>query len=399
LDVLEGAPVSRIALISLPVLDLRPLKDAPLRSLNVMNCPVEDLSSLKGMQLEELYLEATRVRDLKPLAGMNLKRLCLDKTSVSDLSPLKDMKLEQLWAGTTRISNLHPLRGMPLRLLHIDGCPVLEDVSPLLDLPLLEQVWLPSTAKNAHLLRSHPRLKYISYQFDSDLQRPQHTKEEFFSIAQPDTESNLARDQKFTDLEKLLSSRVKSNRTAEASRDYYQLAVVRLALGDYWGYRRLCSQIYRSFGGQFIPKTTFSVALAPELGAAKDELAYLLKVLQEERNDDVVSVTLASALGQFRLGNLDSAEQVLAPFRKPEWPGGWPKNCSLDATAAMIRINRGDLSRAREVLTRDRSVLDSQRNVAHGDEWPDWLVAEILTREAEAVLANAERGRVKDLSR
>ncbi|MFA5189220.1 MAG: SUMF1/EgtB/PvdO family nonheme iron enzyme [Verrucomicrobiia bacterium] len=100
--------------------DLSPLKGLPLTWLYCQNNPISDLSPLRDMPLTVLSLGVTQVSDLSPLAGMKLIVLSVNDTAVSDLSPLAGMPLSVLWCNNSKVTDLSPLQGMPLRELRCD---------------------------------------------------------------------------------------------------------------------------------------------------------------------------------------------------------------------------------------------------------------------------------------
>jgi len=88
--------LEHLALQSLPVKDLGPLKGLRLKSIDLRDTPVVDLAPLRGMPLEKVLLDRTRVSDLGPLSGSPVRHLQIWDTAVTDLRPLKDMPLTYL---------------------------------------------------------------------------------------------------------------------------------------------------------------------------------------------------------------------------------------------------------------------------------------------------------------
>jgi len=170
LSVINGTKVS----------DLKPLQGLPLTHLLLENNFVSDLGPLRGMPLRMLSLRSSKVSDLSPLAEMTeLRELAVSSTPVVDLRPLKNLKLARLVAGTTGIGDITPLAGMPLRALHLDKTQV-HDLRPLLECPDLEELTIPQDGTNVALLRHHPKLKRLSYDYDSTYNGPSLTVEEFW---------------------------------------------------------------------------------------------------------------------------------------------------------------------------------------------------------------------------
>ena len=73
-------------------------------------------------------------------------------------------------------------RGRRLKPLRFDQTAV-KDVSPLLDLPILEAAMVPRGATNLEVLRHHPTLKYLGWEDDWDTpnNRPKLTTAEFWT--------------------------------------------------------------------------------------------------------------------------------------------------------------------------------------------------------------------------
>jgi Leucine-rich repeat (LRR) protein len=98
--------------------------------LNFRRVPISSLELLRGAPVSKLHLGNTAVTDLAPLRGMPLKHLIVYGTKVVDLRPLKGMPLEYLHAGDSKVDDISVLRGMPLQSLWLHNCPV-TDISPL----------------------------------------------------------------------------------------------------------------------------------------------------------------------------------------------------------------------------------------------------------------------------
>jgi len=138
-----------------------------------------DLKILNGAPISELALAGTAVSNLAPLRGMVLKRLWLYNTKVTDLSPLKGMPIEFLHLAGTKVTDLSALHGMPLTSILLHDCPALTDLSPLTDLKELKDITLPSNAKNIEFLRDLPKLERIGFKDDKEF-RPNQTAAEFW---------------------------------------------------------------------------------------------------------------------------------------------------------------------------------------------------------------------------
>ncbi len=168
--------------------NLKPFARLPINSLNLRQTQIEDLSALARMPLRELHLSYSSVRDLtplhtrplrtltvafspvesiEPLAGAPLVHLILSSTRVKDLSPLEKMPLQTLHLDRTPITNLKALTGLPIRELRLDGCEQLHDLTPLAQCTNLEVLTLPQKHGEIGFLKNLPKLKRISYHYDS----------------------------------------------------------------------------------------------------------------------------------------------------------------------------------------------------------------------------------------
>ncbi len=151
--------------------------------VHVPRQPIRDLSMFAGaLNLSQLNLDGcSEVADLSPLRGLQLKTLSIGHTAVTDLSPLKDMRLQNLWMSDTKVTDLSALRGMPLKILYMNECSLLTDLSPLLEMPELEEVLLPENAVEITHLKEMKKLRRISYTFDLNSWRPASAVAEFWA--------------------------------------------------------------------------------------------------------------------------------------------------------------------------------------------------------------------------
>jgi len=179
---LAGMPLEFIDLYgNKDVTDLSPLRGAPLTEVRLHGCLITDLSPLAGAPMERLLIEYTKITDLTPLANVaTLKRLSFrtgTDSKVRDLTPLAKLQLTELDCPQN-FTGLAALSGQPLRLIRMTESTG-ADVSLLAEFPTLEEILLPKEAKNVELLRSLPRLKYISPRF-AEGGHPAQTAAEFW---------------------------------------------------------------------------------------------------------------------------------------------------------------------------------------------------------------------------
>ncbi|MSR67076.1 MAG: FHA domain-containing protein [Pedosphaera sp.] len=161
-------PVTSLNLWEVKVQDLRPLRGMPLQELYLAFTAVSDLEPLRGMPINALTVSFSPVSGIEPLRGMPLIHLHLSGTKVTDLGPLSNLALQSLHLDRTPVDDIAPLSGTPLRELRLDGCERLVDLRALATCSELEQIILPPNHGPIDFLRQMPKLKRISYRYDSD---------------------------------------------------------------------------------------------------------------------------------------------------------------------------------------------------------------------------------------
>lgn len=160
-------PVNRLNLRQTKVEDLTVIAQMPLRELHLSYSSVRDLAPLRALPLRTLTVAFSPVESIKPLTGTPLVHLILSSTRVKDLAPLAKMPLQILHIDHTPVTNLKPLAGLPIRELRLDGCEQLRDLTPLTQCTNLEVLTLPRTHGEIGFLKNLPKLKRISYHYDS----------------------------------------------------------------------------------------------------------------------------------------------------------------------------------------------------------------------------------------
>ena len=375
LDFLRGRPISRLSMHNLSIESLTPLSGLPLRFLSLHSTRVSDLEQLRACPLEELDLTATDVSNISSLKNLPLRRLCLEKTGVSDLSPLAGKAIEDLWLGRSRVVDISHLRGMPLRKLHIADLPGDIDVSPLAEISTLEELRLPRNAGNVEKLRGLPRLRYISYDLDRQTGRPEHTAEEFWTLVRPASETILAKEKRFDELEQLLRARLKRPHH-RSDLTYRKLAAVVLAQGHLDKYRAVCTEMRKQFGIDH-HGTVWACTLGAKSGVSQDDLRSLIA------NNKLSGLPLA--LGAYRIDDWKQAHDVLlrgvdqVHFNQAQ------------ALLAMVHSKQGDLLSAAATLAKAREGIARERDRRERDDWYHLLAGELLAAEAGKLIADTAR--------
>ena len=110
------------------------------------------------------------LRDLEFLRDSPVEILVVSKNQITSVAPLKGKALKKLGIADDQIADLSPLRGMPIKSIDIHGNKPLRDLTPLLELPRLDDLRISNLGKLLEPLRAHPTLKSIA--IDSEPLRP-----------------------------------------------------------------------------------------------------------------------------------------------------------------------------------------------------------------------------------
>jgi tetratricopeptide (TPR) repeat protein len=160
---LRGTPLRELRMNNAPVADLSPLKDAPLEEFSAVGCEIEDFSPLRGKPLRTLVLDRNPgTLSLEILAGAPLANLSVVSVSLQNLEALSAMPLESANLSGTYVNDLSPLKGLNLKQLNLGFCGGLKDFSPLLELPELTHLVVHAGAVLPDALRRHPKLFMIA---------------------------------------------------------------------------------------------------------------------------------------------------------------------------------------------------------------------------------------------
>lgn len=163
LEPLAGTSLEWLDMNGTLVTNIAPLRGLPLRRLSLPR-NVSDLSPLAGAPLNYLWAPGNKqLHDLTPLKNAKLRNLTLWGTSVSDLRPLSGQPIEELELANTRVADLRPLAGMPLRLLTVQQCKYLSNLTGLETCDQLEYIILPNRQLNLDPIRKLPQLKKLRY--------------------------------------------------------------------------------------------------------------------------------------------------------------------------------------------------------------------------------------------
>jgi serine/threonine protein kinase len=174
----------------------------PLRQLKL-----ERIGGLEGTRYWSLWDEARSHRDtieelaakLKPYgystaaaevpqvtfappAGLRVR---LMGSRLTDLTLLSGYPVAILETSDSLVTDISAASSLPLRALYLGRDGKVADLTPLESCTELESIELCAAARNLEPLRKLPRLKYISYEWQTDALRPAQTAEEFWRMHPP----------------------------------------------------------------------------------------------------------------------------------------------------------------------------------------------------------------------
>jgi serine/threonine-protein kinase len=174
------------------------------------------------------------------------------------------------------------------------------------------------------------------------------------------------------------------------------LALVRLQLGDVEGYREACRQMLEQFGSLVSPISAYHLALSGLLypDAVPDLKPFLRladkAVTANERNPNYKDYLLTRALADYREGQYARLIARLDGFSA----GADGDACEAWAflCRALAHHRLGQAGEARQELTQARTLIErgwprfDKGEAFPNNTWHQWLVCQILRREAEALI-------------
>jgi serine/threonine protein kinase len=123
-----------------------------LGSLKLYRSNLADLEPLRGGRtLTDLYLVLLpKLQELSPLSTHPLKELYIESIPISTLDDLRTCPLQRVdFYKLKQLQNINALRGKSLITFSLRDCPLVTDLTPLLECPKLE--WLRVDGYPAHL--------------------------------------------------------------------------------------------------------------------------------------------------------------------------------------------------------------------------------------------------------
>ena len=177
-------------------------------------------------------------------------------------------------------------------------------------------------------------------------------------------------------------------------------AALHAGAGDVEGYRRTCRGMLKRFGAtdhaQPAERITKACLLLPDALSAADfervqQLAGLA-VTGTEKDGYYHFFMMSKGLADHRAGRYAEAVKCLERF--PANADGTHWDATKLAVLALAHYRLGDTKEAEAALAKSKAILaqkmpDPAKGRLFGDrDWHDWLHAQILCREAEALLKN-----------
>jgi serine/threonine protein kinase/tetratricopeptide (TPR) repeat protein len=177
---------------------------------------------------------------------------------------------------------------------------------------------------------------------------------------------------------------------------WYQCAPLWLQLGNQEAYRRHCQEMLRQFGETKDPVIAHRVAkvclLSPEAVGDRTLVSRLAERAVTGTEQHVIYRNFLETrnLAHFRAGEFDRAIRFFPAFR--QFRSLSPVKAHLHLVLAMAHHRLGHADEAIKALAQARAIMEHDefpRLERHNlnDDWHDWLMAQLLRREAEALIA------------
>ncbi|MGA2747878.1 MAG: serine/threonine-protein kinase [Verrucomicrobiota bacterium] len=174
---------------------------------------------------------------------------------------------------------------------------------------------------------------------------------------------------------------------------YYALAPLLAQIGDLGGYRVHTERMQRQFAGTADPGIAARLAkdclfVAP----ATNDLEAIGKfvdtaVAAGERQAEWTETRFVKGLAEYRREHFAEAAEWLRAIASQSEP--WNRNVEIHAVLAMSEFRLGRIEEARATLMDAMKTAERRLDkVSEGlrADWPDWIIAQVLMREAGAVI-------------
>ncbi len=174
--------------------------------------------------------------------------------------------------------------------------------------------------------------------------------------------------------------------------NWYRLAPVRLQIGDVEGYRRHCRQMLQRFGQTDDPKIARRTAQACQLAPDALEDPHLPAALAEFAIKEAATSSWSPVVrgeAHYRVEEFEQAAERLRQAASIE-KGGDYRNVMTHLFLSMAHRRLGQTEEARQSLAQARQVMEAELPKTEGGDlgggWHDWLMCQIIRREAEELI-------------
>ena len=180
----------------------------------------------------------------------------------------------------------------------------------------------------------------------------------------------------------------------ENHENYHLLAPLLVQSGDLDAYRRHCAQIVERFGKTNDPAIAERMAkdclILPSSGADLDAVAEMADSAIAAGPDHwgATFFQFAKGLSEYRQGHFTSAVQWMQKVLA--MPGEFEfRDAQAYLVLAMAHHQLNQADEARAALAEGSAIIEAKPKVgsgALGVDWNDWLIADALRREAQALI-------------
>jgi tetratricopeptide (TPR) repeat protein len=176
----------------------------------------------------------------------------------------------------------------------------------------------------------------------------------------------------------------------------YRWAALCFYTADQENYRRACRMLLDHFSQtenfQVADCTAKACALMPGFGGNATQVIKLADVAFAETKEDPARkwFEITKALVDYRAGNFQAAADIISQSAPSE--EGFHRDALAFSILALAQHQLGGAeNQSREALTKAQRIIatkmpKTERGETFGDDWHDWLHAQIICREAEQLL-------------
>jgi len=163
---LAVSPLEELYLAKYAGSDLKGLKGCGLKKIGLADCPeLTDIQVLRGMPLEVVSIDGCpKLRDIGALqTATNLTHVDIENSPVADLAPLKGLSIQRVDLVGTTVRSIDVLQTLPeLKIVAMQKCPNLKDITPLANCKRLVELRIDVDPSELGFLRNLPALNRLS---------------------------------------------------------------------------------------------------------------------------------------------------------------------------------------------------------------------------------------------